>query len=137
MCISSTSAPNKKLSAPMDSKNPNPLGMSTHTPYVRQKYTSKAPSIVRIIIKLLNVNNHKNNTSHHDKSLFEAWICQIDTDRPQIIIIHHHRPKLISDLAVDFVKLGWPGQEWSKWWPKSKFLMLQVHNRYNMLNYLC
>ena len=26
------------------------------------------------------------------------------TDRPQIIIIHNHRPKLISDPTGDFVK---------------------------------
>ena len=68
----------------------NGLGMfnSTRNEYSyticpSQRYI-KNPIHVRtiIIIKPVNVNNHKINTSHHRKSPSEAWICLMDTYRP-------------------------------------------------------
>ena len=88
----------------MDSECPNPLWMSTHIESIKNiRQRPHRCRIIIIIIKHVNVDNHKNNTSHHEKPSSEAWICLMDTNRPQIIAIHHHRPKLISDPVVDLV----------------------------------
>ena len=83
-----------------------------------------------IIIKPVNADNHENNSSLHNKPSSEAWICLMDIDRPQIIIIHNYRSKLILDPAVDLVKLGWPGQEWSNNDPSAKLWYCKVQNGY-------